>query len=166
MWFDCKVCKHFYQRKEIRIFFQSSLSLCCWPKSIMLGKNPANSSAISAAPGPRPCQMEVLHCRGGLWASVVSSYIWFMAKVPKSPPKPLFSSIPALRSSKIKRWIVLIYIYLSIVTNIIYNTFKNDTFKSVIFRYSWKWLLGSFWHFWRKFWLLHFPKMTLLKVSE
>ena len=104
----------FINVKKIRIFFHSSLSLCCWPKSIMLGKNPANSSAISAAPGPRPCQMEVLHCRGGLWASVVSSYIWFMAKVllkAFSNP-PLFSSIPTLRK-QFKNHFVFIHIYLS-----------------------------------------------------
>ena len=37
-----------------------------------------------------------------------------------------------------------------------FDTFKNDPFKSVIFRYSQKWLLGPFWHFWRKFWFWHF----------
>ena len=121
MWFDCKVCKHFYQRKKNKnFFFHSSLSLCCWPKSIMLGKNPANSSAISAAPGPRPCQMEVLHCRGGLWASVVSSYIWFMAKVLlkafSNPPPFSLQFPPYVSTSKIKRWILylfFIHIYLS-----------------------------------------------------
>ena len=27
-----------------------------------------------------------------------------------------------------------------------FDTFKNDTFKSVIFKYSQQWLLGPFWH--------------------
>ena len=127
MWFDCKVCKHFYQRKEIRIFFHSSLSLCCWPKSIMLGKNPANSSAISAAPGPRPCQMEVLHCRGGLWASVVSSYIWFMAKVllkAFSNPPFFLQFPPYVSSSKIKRWILYLLHFSSIFIGM-YTTYYN-----------------------------------------
>ena len=32
-----------------------------------------------------------------------------------------------------------------------FDTLKNDTFKSVIFRYSQKWLLGPFWHFGENF---------------
>ena len=118
----------FINVKKIRIFFHSSLSLCCWPKSIMLGKNPANSSTISAAPGPRPCQMEVLHCRGGLWASVVSSYIWFMAKVLlkafSNPPPFSLQFPPYVSSSKI-----ILYLFTFICQ--IYVTIKNIHFISI-----------------------------------
>ena len=44
-----------------------------------------------------------------------------------------------------------------------FDTFKNDTFKRVIFRYSQKWLFGLFWHFWRKFWFRHFQEWHFSK---
>ena len=47
-----------------------------------------------------------------------------------------------------------------------FDTFKNDTFKSVIFRNSQKWLFGSFWHFWRKFWFWHFQEWHFWKCMS
>ena len=37
---------------------------------------------------------------------------------------------------------------------------------SVIFRYTQKWLFGSFWHFWRKFWFWHFRKWHFWKCMS
>ena len=45
-------------------------------------------------------------------------------------------------------WICIMCLRMSIYSYTFdFDTFKNDTFKSVIFRFSQKWLLGSFWHF-------------------
>ena len=45
-----------------------------------------------------------------------------------------------------------------------FDTFKNDIFKSVIFRYFQKWLFRSFWHFWI-FFISTILRMTLSKMT-
>ena len=64
--------------------------------------------------------------------------------------------------------VLLLSLVLIMVVGIYRCTFDFDTFKSVIFRYSRKWLLGSFWHLLTSEKILIFTpsKMTLLKVSE
>ena len=47
-----------------------------------------------------------------------------------------------------------------------FDTFKNDTFKSVIFRYFHKWLLRSFWYFWRKILFWHFQEWHFWKCMS
>ena len=47
-----------------------------------------------------------------------------------------------------------------------FDTFKNNTFKSVIFTYFRKWIFGIILHFWRKFLSLHFQKWQFWKYRN